>query len=264
PFSFAELKEDNFSNVENFEKLIFYGSFPRIYDKHIDPTDFYPNYIQTYVERDIRQIKNILDLDNFIKFVRLCAARVGQLLNLNSLATAVGITYNTAKSWLSVLESSYIVYRLKPYHKSFNKRLVKMQKLYFYDTGLACSLVGIENQKQLSTYYQKGELFENLVINEFIKQRYNNGKVNNLYFWRNNHGNEIDCLISQFETDMVVEIKSGATYSAGFFKNINYWNKLSNSATKDSYVVYTGDKTLKTKLGMLVSWKELDKFLELI
>jgi len=139
-----------------------------------------------------------------------------------------------------------------------------MQKLYFYDTGLACSLVRIENQQQLSTYYQKGELFENLVINEFIKQRYNHGKINNLYFWRNNHGNEIDCLISQFETDMVVEIKLGATYSTSFFLNINYWNKLSKGTAKDSYVVYTGDKTLKTKLGMLISWKEMDKLLALI
>ncbi len=260
PFSIQELKKAKLVHT-NYEKMIFYGSYPRIYDQNIHPTDFYPNYIQTYVERDVRQIKNISDLSAFMSFTRLCAGRIGQLINLNAMATIVGITMNTAKSWLGILESSYIIYTLKPYHKNYNKRIVKMPKMYFYDTGLACSLLGIENEYQLSTHYQKGELFENLVLNELMKFRYNRGKINNLFFWRNNHGNEVDCIVEKVENPISIEIKSSATYHQDFIKNLNYWNKLSEGSGNDSYLVYTGDRTLKLRMCTLVPWNKMDVLL---
>jgi len=263
PFSFQELKKAKLAH-SSYEKMIFYGGYPRIYDQDIHPTDFYPNYIQTYIERDVRQIKNISDLNAFMTFTRLCAGRVGQLVNLNSMATVVGITVKTAKSWLGILESSYIVYTLKPYHKNYNKRMVKMPKLYFYDTGLACSLLGIENEPQLSTHYQKGELFENLVLNELLKFRYNQGKTNNLFFWRNNHGNEVDCIVEKLENPLSVEIKSSATYRQEFIKNLDYWNKISDGSGDNSYLIYTGNKKLKLKMCTLLPWNEMDVLLKLI
>jgi predicted AAA+ superfamily ATPase len=157
PFSFQELEP----LAEQYESLIFKGQYPRIYDRDIAPTDFYPSYIQTYVERDVRLMKNIGDINTFIQFTSLCAGRIGQLLNYTSLASDAGISPNTAKSWLSILESSYIVYRLQPYHRNFNKRLVKSPKLYFYDTGVACSLLGIHEEDQVRLHYLKGSLFEN-------------------------------------------------------------------------------------------------------
>ena len=158
PFSLKEMEPLD----EPYENLIFKGQYPRIYDREISPTDFYPSYIQTYVDRDVRLIKNIGDINTFVLFTQLCAGRIGQPLNYASLANDSGISPNTAKSWLSILESSFILYRLQPYHRNFNKRLVKSPKLYFYDSGLACSLLGIREQEQVRTHYLKGSLFENL------------------------------------------------------------------------------------------------------
>ena len=159
PFSLKELEPSTW----HYENLIFKGQYPRIYDRTLAPTDFYPSYIQTYVERDVRLVTNIGNTNSFIQFTRLCAGRIGQLLNYSSLANDAGISPNTAKAWLSILESSYILYRLQPYHRNFNKRLVKSPKLYFYDTGLACSLLGIRDEDQVSLHYLKGSLFENLI-----------------------------------------------------------------------------------------------------
>jgi len=261
PFSFQELKEARLMS-DSYETMILTGGYPRIFDQNILPTDFYPNYIQTYVERDVRQIKNISNLNTFMTFTRLCAGRIGQLINLNSMATVVGITMKTAKSWLSVLEASYIVYTLKPYHKNYDKRVVKMPKMYFYDTGLACSLLGIENESQLQTHYQKGELFENLILNELIKARYNEGKTNNLFFWRNNHGNEVDCIVEKLEEPISIEIKSSATYQGDYFKNLNYWNRLSEGTSDNSFLVYGGDQKLKLKMGSLVPWNEVETLID--
>ena len=157
PFSFAELAP----GAESYESLIFKGRYPRVFDRYMAPTDFYPAYIQTYVERDVRLLKNIGDSNAFIQFIRLCAGRIGQLLNYASLASDAGISPNTAKAWLSILESSYILYRLQPYYRNFSKRLVKSPKLYFHDTGVACSLLGIRDENQVNLHYMKGALFEN-------------------------------------------------------------------------------------------------------
>ncbi len=255
PLSFAELAPD----VEQYETLIFKGRYPRIYDREIAPTDFYPSYIQTYVERDVRLLKNIGDIHTFIQFVRLCAGRIGQMLNLASLATDAGISPNTAKAWLSVLESSYILYRLQPYFRNFNKRLVKSPKLYFYDTGVACSLLGIRDENQVTMHYMKGALFENLIINEFIKRNFHRGDNRLPYFWRDNHGREIDCLLADGERAIPIEIKSGKTLSPSYFDGLKYWQLLARLPDEQGYVVYGGEQSMQTSTGAYVSWRHLDR-----
>ena len=255
PFSFDELEP----LAEQYESLIFKGQYPRIYDRDIAPTDFYPSYIQTYVERDVRLMKNIGDINAFIQFTRLCAGRIGQLLNYASLASDAGISPNTAKSWLSVLESSYILYRLQPYHRNFNKRLVKSSKLFFYDTGVACSLLGIREEDQVHLHYMKGSLFENLIINEFIKRNFNRGENRQPYFWQDNHGKEIDCLLVNGERVTPIEIKSGKTMSTSYFDNLKYWRSLADLPDDRGYVVYGGDQSMQTSAGALISWRNLDR-----
>ena len=188
-----------------------------------------------------------------------CAGRIGQLLNLTSLANDCGISANTAKSWISVLEASYIIFLLQPHYKNFNKRLVKMPKIFFIDTGLASSLLDIQSENQLSTHYLRGSLFENFILSEFIKSKLNQGLRPNLYFWRDNKGMEIDCIIEKGNNLIAVEIKSGNTFSPEFFKNINHWNKLSANPPDNSWVVYGGYITRNTKDGTLLSWNDLGK-----
>lgn len=257
PFSLAELQPQ----AEQFESLIFKGQYPRIYDRDIAPADFYPSYIQTYIERDVRLMKNIGDANAFIQFAQLCAGRVGQLLNYASLASDAGISPNTAKAWLSVLESSYILYRLQPFHNNFNKRLVKSPKLYFYDTGVACSLLGIREESQINLHYLKGALFENLIINEFIKRYFHRGENRQPYFWQDSRGKEIDCLLTDGEKITPVEIKAGKTLSDSYFDNFEYWRQVVASAEK-GYVVYGGDQSLQTDAGTFISWRELNRITE--
>ncbi|MBI5124495.1 MAG: ATP-binding protein [Candidatus Omnitrophica bacterium] len=256
PFSLAELKDTPF-RYNDYEDYIFRGFYPRIYDKRLNPSEWYLNYIQTYVERDLRLIKNIDDLGTFQTFLKMCAARIGQLLNLSSLANDCGITHNTAKSWISILELSFIVFLLRPHYKNFNKRLVKMPKLYFYDPGLASSLLGIENKRQVANHYLKGGLFETFVISELLKHRYNEGLEMNHYFWRDKVGHEIDCIIEKGSRLIPIEIKSGKTPSAEYLKDLNYWNKLAKNRPKNSYVIYGGDITQRRSEGTILSWKNI-------
>jgi len=258
PFSLLELENGGYT-FEQYESLIFTGQYPRIYDREIAPTDFYPSYIQTYVEKDVRLIKNISNLNAFIQFTQLCAGRVGQLLNYASLANDAGISPNTAKAWLSILEASFITYRLHPYHRNFNKRLVKSPKLYFYDTGLVCSLLGIREAHQVNTHFLKGALFENLVINEFIKRAFNRGERLYPYFWRDSRGNEVDCLLTKGDTLIPVEIKAGKTMTGKYFCNLKYWLNLAGMPQGSGYVVYGGDLSLQTGNGFLASWKRLEQ-----
>ena len=258
PLSISELRNTGIT-FENCEKLIFNGFYPRLYDKNIEPADFYPNYIQTYIERDVRLIQNIHDHALFIRFLKLCAGRIGQLLNLNSLANDCGISPNTAKAWVSILEASFVIVLLQPHFKNFNKRLVKMPKLYFIDTGLASSLIELQSENQLSTHYLRGSLFENFILSEFFKTRFNFGLRSNCYFWRDNKGMEIDCIIENGDRLTPVEIKSGNTYNQDFFKNLNYWNKISGNPNENSYVIYSGATGRVFTEGTLLTWNELSK-----
>ena len=255
PFSFEELEP----GAEPYENLIFKGQYPRIYDRAIAPTDFYPVYIQTYIEKDVRLMKNIGDINAFIQFTQLCAGRTGQLLNYTGLASDSGISPNTAKAWLSILESSYIVYRLQPFHRNFNKRLVKSSKLYFYDTGVTCSLLGIRDENQVNLHFMKGALFENLILNEFIKRDFNRGVHRQPYFWQDSHGKEIDCLLVEGEKTVPVEIKSGKTISNSYFDNLEYWRQLAAVPEQHGYVVYGGEQSLQTSAGSFISWRELNR-----
>lgn len=260
PLSIAELLAHG-SAYNNYEQLVHQGFYPRLYDQQIHPADFYPNYIQTYAERDVRLLQHIQDLSVFIRFLKFCAGRTGQLLNLTALANDCGISPNTAKSWISILEASFVVFLLQPHHRNFNKRLVKMPKLYFTDTGLAAALLEIQTAEQYATHYLRGALFENMIIAEFLKNRFNRGLRNNCYFWRDNKGVEIDCLIDNGNRLIPVEIKSGNTYAPDFFRNLAYWNKIAGNDAVNGYVVFGGDKSKETREGMLLSWRDLERVL---
>jgi hypothetical protein len=231
-------------------ELLVRGAYPGLYKEAIDPNTWYANYIRTYIERDVRLVKNINNLLTFERFVRLCAGRVGQLLNMQSLAIEVGVDAKTINTWMGILEMTFVVFRLQPYHKNFNKRLVKMPKLYFYDTGLAAALLGIENSQQLELNSFRSALFENFVILDLIKQRFNQAKASNLFFWRDSAGNDLDILIDQTERLIPVEIKSGQTVTPAFFKGLNYWQKLTGE--EGGYVIYGGNQMEKRSQGRTV------------
>ncbi|MEG0518447.1 MAG: ATP-binding protein [Bacteroidales bacterium] len=255
PFSHHEMQAGNILPA-TIDEEIYKGAYPRLYDKNITPTDYYPFYIQTYVERDVRLMKNIGDLSKFIRFIKLCAGRIGQLLNLSGLANECGISVSTATAWISLLEASYIVYLLKPNHNNYAKRLVKSSKLYFYDTGLACSLLDIKSAEQVSIHFLRGGLFENLVINEFVKESLNKGEEPNLTFWRDSTGNEVGLLQTVAGKQNAYEIKSGATYSSDYFKGISKWAKLSGATPEQCFAIYAGDKSMKTSNGNVMAWNK--------
>lgn len=235
PLSLEEIGDKE----SNSNTLLFKGGYPALYSEATDPAKWYANYILTYVERDVRLLKNITDLAAFERFLRLCAGRIGQLLNMSSLAVEVGVDTKTIGSWISVLETSFILFRLQPFYENYKKRVVKMPKLYFYDTGIAVALLGVENAQQLALHPFRGNLFENMIVTDFLKRRFNAGKSNNLFFWRDNVGNEIDLLLANGNTRIPIEIKSGQTVTGEYLKGIQFWNKMTQS--EGGFVVYGGD-----------------------
>lgn len=255
PFSRSELHDaDLLPNSIN--QQIFHGFYPRTYQMEIEPIHFYSAYVQTYVERDVRDILNVTDLNKFNKFIKLCAGRVGQILNMTALATETGISSTTAEGWLSVLEASYICYRLQPFYKNFNKRIIKSPKLYFYDTGLVSFLLGLTSFEQLDNFYLRGGLFENLVINQFLKDCYNKGHLPHFSFWRDSSGNEIDLIIENGVNLDAYEIKSSSTFHGEFFKNLDKWAKLSGIPNDNLNVIYSGEENMKTKQGNIISFHD--------
>lgn len=257
PFSYHELRTTQWSG-STLDFLILHGGYPRLYDKVIEPVDFYPNYILTYVERDVRQIKNINDLSVFQRFLKICATRVGQIVNYASMGNDCGIDQKTVVSWLGILETSFIATTLKPFYNNLGKRLLQMPKLYFYDTGLCCSLLEIENEVQLVNHPLRGALFENFVLVELLKQRFNKGLRNNFYFWRDRTGNEIDILLDKATGAIPIEIKAGATYNKSFLKGIDYWRKIQPGTTQ-SFLVYAGEASFQQQGTEIINWKELNK-----
>lgn len=258
PFSSREIK--NYGDYEA-NSLLFRGFYPPVYDQPVDPHKWIENYIDTYVERDVRQIRNITNLHLFERFLRLCAGRSGQLLNRNNLAIETGVDNKTISSWISILESSYIVHLQQPHFKNFNKRLVKTPKLYFYDVGLACSLLGITEPSQLHTHPLAGSLFENMVVSEILKHKYHFGKSFNLYFWRDNTGHEIDLLLESGSSLHAIEIKSGKTITPEYFKNLHFWHKLTGFT--ESTIIYQGDQLQSYSNGLrVIPWKEINQLLD--
>lgn len=261
PLSIHELTQANLL-PENPEKAIQFGFYPRIYNRHVPPTSWYPNYIKTYLERDVRLLKNVTDLSLFQKFIQLCAGRIGQLLNVSSLANDCGITTITAQGWLSVLQTSYIIFLLQPYYKNYSKRLIRSPKIYFYDTGLACSLLGITSQEQVYAHYLRGGLFESMIISELVKDYYNAGKNPGIYFWRDQAGHEVDCLLEQKGTIIPIEIKSGKTVSSDYFSGINYIKNLGNGDFNTGFVIYAGNENQNRSYGNVVGWQSIDSIFE--
>jgi len=238
PLSIEELA---FATIQpGIDSLLLNGFYPRIYDAGLNPTQALGDYLEAYVERDIRQMINIKDLALFVKFVRLCAGRTGQLLNLHSLGNDVGISHTTARSWLTLLEASYVVFLLKPWHTNISKRQVKTPKLYFYDVGLAAYLLGAESELHINRHPLRGNLFENLVVIEALKYRYNRGRRCNLYFWRDSKGNEVDLVVEAGPDIVPVEIKSGATISEDYFKGLRSFTGRLSAAAKTCALVYGG------------------------
>jgi hypothetical protein len=250
PFSIAEALELR-PDLETND-LLHSGFYPRIYDQDLDPAQALGDYFETYVERDVRQISEIRNLSSFRTFVKLCAGRTGQLLNMHSLGNDVGVSHTTVREWISVLEASYLVFLLPPLHANVSKRLIKSPKLYFYDVGLATYLLGIENRKQLLTHPLRGALFENLVVMEALKHRYNTGRRSNLHFYRDSAGNEVD-LVSSFADRLVgIEIKAGATIGSDFFKGLRRLSEALPRPLAAQLLVHDGESE-RTQEGVQVT-----------
>ncbi len=257
PLSIEELKEANLLS-EDLNTALFMGGYPRIFEKELSPEDWYPNYIRTYLERDVRQMKNLVDLSTFQRFLKLCAGRVGQLVNFSDLGRDCGISYQTAKGWLSLLESSFILFMQPPFYQNYSKRVVKSKKLYFYDTGLLCSLLQIESAEELAHHYLRGNIFESYIVSELIKKRLNQGKRPNCYFWRDQKGNEVDCILEKGDQLIPIEIKSGQTVSKDFFKSLSYWCELSKTPPENAYLIYGGDENQVRREGNVLSWSSFN------
>lgn len=256
PFAIDELSGSPYLSA-NWESQLLQGFYPRKLVNSISSEDFYDSYLQTYIERDVRQVKNILNLDLFQRFIRLLAGRIGQLFNQNSLGVELGLDNKTINSWMSVLETSFVAYRLNPYFNNFNKRLVSTPKVYFYDTGLAAHLLGIRTLEELDVHFAKGNLFENLVITELMKKSLNKGRRPQFYFWRDNAQHEIDLLIQNGVDLEAIEIKSGKTIQPDFFRGLKYLKKINPST--NAYVVYGGDQFQQRSDAHVVGFNELTK-----
>lgn len=260
PFSIQEIKKSGLIS-ESYTENIYKGFYPRIFDKNIEPGDFYPSYIQTYLERDLRNISNIQNLSAFKTFLEIAAGRTGQIINFTSISNETGVDQKTVKNWFSILEASYIIFFVRPYSKNYNKRLVKSPKMYFYDTGLVCSLLGIKRSQDIAQHFLRGSLFENLIFAELMKNSYNQFRRPDIFFWRDNSGNEIDCILNEGITEKVVEIKSGTTVSSDFFKGLEYYRKLSGLSTDNFYLIYGGTTKQKRSLATVLGWDQLDELL---
>ncbi|MCP9770172.1 ATP-binding protein [Lacihabitans sp. LS3-19] len=255
PFDFLELEKAGLLS-ENYEEALIKGFYPAIYNRNLSSTDFYNNYLQTYVERDITTLVNVRDLSKFRAFIRLCAARVGQLLNLNDIANGCGISQPTAKSWLSILETSYIVFQLTPYFQNFNKRIVKSPKIYFFDTGLLCHLLGIKKAQDLLLNPYKGSLFENLTIAQLYKESAHNAINNEYYFWRDSNGHEVDLLSIEGLKYHIFEIKSSKTILSEQFKGLDHFEEFAKDYVLSKTLIYGGKDNQKRTNYIIKPWNK--------
>lgn len=260
PFSRREILQKSEDVPQSLEAFLHAGGYPRIFDQHLDPQQWLEQYYQTYVERDVRNLLNIGEADLFDRFVRLCAGRVGQLVNFSSLANDCGVSPPTANAWLSVLKTSFVCFTLSPHFRNFNKRLIKSPKLYFFDTGLLCYLLRIRSPEELFHHSMRGAIFENWVIVEKMKAEYNRGKEPDFYFWRDVKGNEVDLVIDQGERLYPIEIKSSATFHSDFLKGARYLNELQKADDEISLkgtCFYAGEDAFDFQQYRVDSWKNI-------
>ena len=256
PFSIAELKTGRKFN-ESIDHNLFHGFYPRILAKGSTPRRWLNAYIETYIEKDIRQLMEIKNRDSFLRFISLCAGNVGALLNLSRIAADCSITVPTAKSWLSVLQASYICFTLQPHSSNFRKRIVKTPKLYFYDVGLACRLLGIQEESQINTHPLRGSLFENMVVTDLLKTRLNQGIDPSMFFWRDSAGLEIDLILENGNQLQPIEIKSGETFTASWLNNLNKWCSLAANNSTQPMLCYGGSWTGQRSEVKVLPWHEV-------
>ena len=257
PFSAAELQAAK-RLPKRLETMLYTGSYPALYDRELAPDDWFPNYVATYLERDVRQLLAVRDLTQFQRFVRMCAARSGQLLNLAALGADCGISAVTAREWISVLEASYLAIRLPPYHRNFGKRLVKTPRLYFLDVGLMAWLIGLRDATLIETHASRGALFETWVVSELIKQRYNAGRPADLYFWRDSNGHEVDLLLETVDGLQAIEIKSGTTYASDWHTGLLRWQHLAgDEAAGPPWIVFGGEGDYERDGCRVRGWRSM-------
>ncbi|MGH8648239.1 MAG: ATP-binding protein [Burkholderiales bacterium] len=254
PFSLAELAAAGKSPGVSLDEFLLKGLYPPLYDRKLRAQEWYGSYLMTYLERDVRHIANVHDLILFQRFVRMCAARTGQLLNLSSLAADCGVSQGTARNWIAILQASYVLFLLQPHHENFGKRLVKTPKLYFHDTGLAAALLGIQDAEHMAVHPSRPALFETFVVNEFLKARFNAGLGSNLYFWRDNVGNEVDLVAEDGPVLKPVEIKSGKTLADESFAGLRRWLKVAGKRSAAPVLVYGGEESFERSGIAVRSW----------
>ena len=242
----------------DIDKIIFTGFYPRIHDRNLEPRKWLENYVRSYVERDVRLILQVADLGAFESFLALCASYSGSILNYTSISNAVGISQPTIKRWISILETSGIVFLLKPYHNNFGKRIIKSPKLYFSDSGLLCFLLGIRSSEDLRTHPLRGNIFETFIISELMKRYLHLAEIPPLYFWRDKTGNEIDVIIEEGQNLFPIEIKSSQTWNASFSDTINKWRNLKGNNAKKGLIIYTGERTFGSSEDLpTIPWQNL-------
>jgi predicted AAA+ superfamily ATPase len=241
PFSIAEIRGSTLP--ESTDLLLLTGFYPRIHDQGLNPTQALGDYYETYVERDVRQLATIRDVGLFQKFVRLCAGRIGQIVNLQSLANDTGISHTTARAWITLLEAGYILFLLKPWYRNISKRLIKSPKIYFYDVGLASYLLGMESERHISRDPLRGSLFENLVLTEVLKYRFNRGRKNAVTFYRDSRGNEVDLILESGRDAFPLEVKAGATIAGDFVKGLEHFSRVTGELPYGGGLVYGGRET---------------------
>ena len=261
PFAFDEIYKKRPPCLEN---ILYTGFYPRIHDKKLNPTEALSFYVSTYLERDIRELINVKDLSKFETFLKLCAGRTAQILNISSLANDCGINHNTARSWLSVLEASYIIFFLRPHYRNFNKRLIKAPKLYFTDVGLAAYLLDIRSEKHMLHHPLKGAFFETFIIMEILKSRFNSGQTSNLYYFRDNIGNEVDVVLDYGDRIIPVEIKLGKTVNDDFLTGLRYYRRLNSQGSEKGILIYGGGQDYSRSDVKIVSYKNISAIVDIM
>jgi len=260
PLSISELTEAGFK--DSADGYMHTGFLPAIHADSLEPTRYYRNYFQTYIERDVRQMIQVKDMMLFEKFMKLCAGRIGQLFIANKLANEVGVSSHTISQWLSILEASFVIYRLQPFHENIGKRLIKAPKLYFSDVGLATYLLGIEAQEQLKRDPLRGNLFENMVVMELLKTRANKGLDPNLFFYRDSNDNEVDVLYQDARTYRPIEIKSASTFQNEFMKGLEAFKRAYPEGATRGTVIYGGELTPSLERANVLNFRDSSKALE--
>ncbi len=256
PFEFKEMKKAGWL-LDDLAQVLTKGFYPAIFERKLDQDQYYANYIDTYVKRDVSQLVNIQDNRTFNNFIKLCAARAGQILNLNDLARDAGVSHTTVKNWVSVLETSYIVFTLQPYFVNYGKRVIKSSKLYFYDVGLLCHLLSIRKSEISPLHPMWGNVFENMIVSELVKQNHHSGLLRDYYFWRDSKGNEVDLLYAEGQSLTTYEIKSSKTIQEKMFSGLKYFNTVAGGKVTNQFLIYGGNTTQKRTDFQVLPWEKV-------